>query len=282
MELVMPPLRHLRHARGEARPTLAIYLETPSLCLSLQPLGLPLSRAPVVMARDTMSALQPATDTPETPEQVESSLHHAEYIDNASKYDGSRTPPQKIALVHALKRDGRTVNAICQILSMSPLTVKAIIARGDDLITDARMLLKANALGFAADAIQASRVAAEKGKIEGISAMLDRLDVTQPPKGQQGSQVAVQINLNGGAEPLSLAKVGGESLAQGETLSNQARIDDVNITPPIRHGEVVMGESLTTTIIPHTARASSGPVSQQDTVSIQAHICQPARDGNKP
>jgi hypothetical protein len=155
---------------------------------------------------------------PETPDQVESSLHHAEYIDNASKYDGSRTPPQKIALVHALKRDGRTVNAICQILSMSPLTVKAIIARGDDLITDARMLLKANALGFAADAIKASQVAAEKGKIEGISAMLDRLDVTQPPKGQQGSQVAVQINLNGGAEPLSLAKVH----VQSESLENQA------------------------------------------------------------
>jgi hypothetical protein len=159
-------------------------------------------------------ALQPT----ETADQVESSLHHAEYIDNASKYDGSRTPPQKIALVHALKRDGRTINAICQILSMSPLTVKAIIARGDDLITDARMLLKANALGFAADAIKASQVAAEKGKIEGISAMLDRLDVTQPPKGQQGSQVAVQINLNGGAEPLSLAKV----QVQSEGVENQA------------------------------------------------------------
>jgi hypothetical protein len=159
-------------------------------------------------------ALQPT----ETPDQVESSLHHAEYIDNASKYDGSRTPPQKIALVHALKRDGRSINAICQILSMSPLTVKAIIARGEDLITDARMLLKANALGFAADAIQASRVAAEKGKIEGISAMLDRLDVTQPPKGQQGSQVAVQINLHGGPEPVSLAKV----QVQSEGVENQA------------------------------------------------------------
>jgi hypothetical protein len=167
------------------------------------------------------SALQPATESLETPDQVEASVHHAEYIDNASKYDGSRTPPQKIALVHALKRDGRSVNAICQILSMSPLTVKAIIARGEDLITDARMLLKANALGFAADAIQASRVAAEKGKIEGISAMLDRLDVTQPPKGQQGSQVAVQINLHGGPEPVSLAKV----QVQSEGVENQAGND---------------------------------------------------------
>jgi hypothetical protein len=168
-------------------------------------------------------ALQPT----ETPDQVESSLHHAEYIDNASKYDGSRTPPQKIALVHALKRDGRSINAICQILSMSPLTVKAIIARGEDLITDARMLLKANALGFAADAIQASRVAAEKGKIEGISAMLDRLDVTQPPKGQQGSQVAVQINLHGGPEPVSLAKV----QVQSEGVENQAGKSEGLIMP---------------------------------------------------
>jgi hypothetical protein len=165
-----------------------------------------------------------ALQAPETADQVESSLHHAEYIDNASKYDGSRTPPQKIALVHALKRDGRSVNAICRILSMSPLTVKAIIARGDELITDARMLLKANALGFAADAIQASRVAAEKGKIEGISAMLDRLDVTQPPKGQQGSQVAVQINLHGGPEPVSLAKV----QVQSEGVEKQA-VNDVGL-----------------------------------------------------
>jgi len=92
----------------------------------------------------------------DTPDQIDASIHTAEYIESASKYDGSRTPPHKIALIHALKREGRSVNAICQILSMSPMTVKAVLARGESLVTDARMLLKANALAFAGDAIKAS------------------------------------------------------------------------------------------------------------------------------
>jgi lambda repressor-like predicted transcriptional regulator len=161
-----------------------------------------------------MSELQ----TTETPELLGSESAIGEYIESSTRTDGSRTPLWKIARAHELKRAGRSVNAISQILGMDNRTVNAVLARQDHLIADARMLLKANALGFAADAIQASRVAAEKGKIEGISAMLDRLDVTQPPKGQQGSQVAVQINLHGGPEPVSLAKV----QVQSESLENQA------------------------------------------------------------
>jgi hypothetical protein len=159
-------------------------------------------------------ALQPT----ETALELSNESAIGEYIENASRTDGSRTPLWKVARAHELKRAGRSVNAICQILGMDNRTVNAVLARQDHLIADARMLLRANALGFAADAIQASRVAAEKGKIEGISAMLDRLDVTQPPKGQQGSQVAVQINLHGGPEPVSLAKV----QVQSEGVENQA------------------------------------------------------------
>lgn len=142
-----------------------------------------------------------ATDTPATPEQLEADTHYADYIESASRYDGSRTPPQKIALIHALKREGRSVNAISQILSMAPQTVKAVLLRGESLVTDARMLLKANALAFAGDAIKASMVAAEKGKLEGISAMLDRLGVTEPPKSQAQTQVGVQVVLHGGGIP---------------------------------------------------------------------------------
>jgi hypothetical protein len=160
--------------------------------------------------------------TTATPADLSADTAYAEYIDNASRYDGSRTAPHKVALIHTMKRAGRSVHAIGEILSMDERTVKAVLSRGDDLIADARMLLKANALGFAADAIQASRIAAEKGKIEGISAMLDRLDVTQPPKGQQGSQVAVQINLHGGPEPVSLAKV----QVQSESVENQAQTSE--------------------------------------------------------
>lgn len=90
---------------------------------------------------------------------------------------------------------------------MDARTVKAILARQDSIIADGRMLLKANTLGFVGDAITASQEAAKRGKLEGISAMLDRLGVTEPPKSQAATQLAVQINLHGGPEPVSLAKV---------------------------------------------------------------------------
>ncbi len=170
----------------------------------------------------------------ETQDQIDDGIQHAGYIEQASRYDGSRTPPQKIALIHALKRDGRSVNAICQILSMSPMTVKAVLARGESLVTDARMLLKANALAFAGDAIHASKVAAEKGKLEGISAMLDRLGVTEPPKSSQTTQVAVQVNLHGGPEPVSLAKVSTQSEGQREQASiGEGLISPVMSTQPV-------------------------------------------------
>jgi hypothetical protein len=218
-----------------------------------------------------------ALQAPETPDELSHEAAIAEYIESSTRHDGSRTPVWKIARIHELKRAGRSVNAICQILGMDNRTVNAVLARQDHLIADARMLLKANALGFAADAIQASRVAAEKGKIEGISAMLDRLDVTQPPKGQQGSQVAVQINLHGGPEPVSLAKVQVES----EGAENQAGNSEGLISHVMNTSQVLTGEALSEGSIPQHTTGVEATVSQQDTVSIQAHICQPARDGDK-
>jgi hypothetical protein len=150
------------------------------------------------------------------PDGNESSVN--EYIENASRTDGSRTPIWKIARCHQLNRDGRSLTSIGQILGMDNRTVRAVLDRGDHLIADARMLLKANALGFAGDLIQASQEAAKRGKTEGIAAILDRLDVTQPPKSQNTTQVAVQVNLHGGPDPVSLAKVSMES----EGLENQA------------------------------------------------------------
>lgn len=143
----------------------------------------------------------------------------AEYIDNASRYTGEGTSAQKTMMVMLLSREGRSQTAIASILGMDFRTVKAILARQDSLIADGRMLLKANTLGFVGDAITASQEAAKRGKLEGISAMLDRLGVTEPPKSQHQAQVAVQINLHGGPEPVSLAKVETRS----ESLSNQAQ-----------------------------------------------------------
>lgn len=140
----------------------------------------------------------------------------------ADRYDGSRTSAEKQLLIWQLSREGRSVSAIAEFLEMKPYTVKAVIARKDSMVADARMLLKANSLEFVHNAIEAAGEAAKRGKLEGIAAMLDRLDVTQPPKGQQGSQVAVQINLHGGPEPVSLAKV----QTQSEGVSEQAQISE--------------------------------------------------------
>jgi len=146
----------------------------------------------------------------------------------ASRYDGSRTPADKQLLIWQLfERDQRTVTDIAQILKMNAYTVKAVIERKDQLISDARMLLKANALEFAHNAITAADEAAKRGKLEGISAMLDRLGVTEPPKSAQQTNVAVQVNLHGGPDPVSLAKV----VETSETSTHQAQ----NSTGPITY-----------------------------------------------
>lgn len=160
----------------------------------------------------------------ETPEPITPSSDSAigEYIENACRTDGSRTPIWKVARCHQLKRDGRSVNAIAQILGMDNRTVSAVLARQDTLISDARMLLKANALGFVGDLIHASQEAAKRGKTEGIAAVLDRLDVTQPPKSQAQTNVGVQVVLHGGPEPVSLAKVAVQSEGRSEQAQSEA------------------------------------------------------------
>lgn len=150
-------------------------------------------------------------------EQASNESAIGEYIENASRTDGSRTPIWKVARCHQLKRDGRSLTAIGQILGMDNRTVAAVLARQDLLIADAKNLLKANALGFAGDLIQASQEAAKRGKTEGIAAVLDRLGVTEPPKSQAQTQVGVSIVLNGGPDPFTTPQavvVGGVSVEQ--------------------------------------------------------------------
>lgn len=128
----------------------------------------------------------------------------AEYIEQASRYDGSRTSPQKTALVLLMHREGKSINRISETLSMSPQTVKAIVSRGDVLLSDARQLLTANALGFAGDAIKASEEAAKRGKLADILHLTDRLGITEPPKTSAQVQVNTQVILHGGSAPPEL------------------------------------------------------------------------------
>jgi hypothetical protein len=171
----------------------------------------------------------------------------AQYIEDAARYDGSRTSPQKTMTVMLLAREGRSQTAIAKILGMNDRTVKAILAREDSIIADGRMLLKSNTLGFVSDAIKASSVAAEKGKLEGISGMLDRLGVTEPPKSQQASQVAVQVVLNGGAAPLELSPAKPE--ADSETPS-EVPVNGVGlISHPMSTAQLPPHQALTETSV---------------------------------
>jgi len=98
---------------------------------------------------------------------------------------------------------------------MKPYTVQAVIERKDTLIAEARMLLKANALEFAHNLIASGPEAAKRGKMEGIKATLESIGVLEPVKGQAPT-FAVQVNLHGGPEPVSLAKVSVQSEGEQE------------------------------------------------------------------
>lgn len=147
------------------------------------------------MSETALQVAEPVDDT-----QV------AEYIEQASRYDGSRTSPQKTALVLLMHKEGKSINRISETLSMSPQTVKAIVSRGDVLLQDARQLLTANALGFAGDAIKASEEAAKRGKLADILHLTDRLGITEPPKTSAQVQVNTQVILHGGSLPNELSQ----------------------------------------------------------------------------
>lgn len=128
-----------------------------------------------------------------------------EYIEAASRCDGSRTPPHLHALVHLLSDKGESKHAIAKTTGMDHRTVTAILERRDHLVSDARALLTANALGFAGDAIKASEEAAKRGKLADILHLTDRLGITEPPKSSAQVQVNTQVILHGGSLPNELS-----------------------------------------------------------------------------
>jgi hypothetical protein len=185
-------------------------------------------------------------------------------------------------MVLLLSREGRSQTAIASILGMDARTVKAILSRQDRIVADGRMLLKANTLGFVGDAILASQEAAKRGKIEGISAMLDRLGVTEPPKSGTSTQVAVQVNLHGGPEPVSLAKVQQDSEATHIQAGNDVGLimglTLGDATPQVAENATTYSEQVTTPVM--GAATALPPVSEQDTPKKQARKCESPRAGS--
>jgi hypothetical protein len=68
--------------------------------------------------------------------------------------------------------------------------------------------------------------AAEKGKLDSILSLSDRLGITEPAKGQNLAQVAVQINLHGGPEPQALVVATQPIEQPTETGANQSESDN--------------------------------------------------------
>jgi hypothetical protein len=82
-----------------------------------------------------------------------------------------------------------------------------------------RLRLEAHRSQVIDNLILGMKEAAERGKLDSILSLSDRLGITEQPKGNKGPQVAVQVNLHGGPEPVSLAKVH----VQSEGLTEQAQ-----------------------------------------------------------
>jgi hypothetical protein len=155
-----------------------------------------------------MSELQ-TTDTGE--QTIPGEVHS-----DPAGYDGSRTPPDVQYEIMRRHKAGASLTAICRDVHCDPRTAKAVIQNwGNELH---RLKLEAHKAQLIDNVILSWEESAKRGKSDSLRGWTDSLGITEPVKGAGGSQVAVQINLNGGAEPLSLAKV----QVQSESLENQA------------------------------------------------------------
>jgi hypothetical protein len=156
---------------------------------------------------DTSEALQGAeTQQPEVHSQT-------------GTYDGSRTSPDVQYEVMRRHKMGMTISAIADETHCDHRTVKAVIQNWGT--APHRLRLEAHRSQVIDNLILGMKEAAERGKLDSILSLSDRLGITEQPKGNQGPQVAVQVNLHGGPEPVSLAKVTLQSEGLIEQASNQ-------------------------------------------------------------
>lgn len=144
------------------------------------------------------------SEKPGRPETIPAEVHSPD-----SRYDGSRTSPEVQFEIMRRHRDGMAISAIADDCHCDPRTVKAVIQNWGT--SQHRLRLEAHRSQVVDSVILGMKEAASRGKLDSILSLSDRLGITEAPKTQNGNQVAVQINLHGGPEPVSLAKVEAES-----------------------------------------------------------------------
>jgi hypothetical protein len=159
-------------------------------------------------------------DTPETGTLPASSGVHSQ----VERYDGSRTPPDVQYEIMRRHREELPITTIAEQVGCDPRTVKAVIQNWGNAAH--RLRLEAHKPQVVDALILGMHQAAEKGKLDSLLSLSDRLGITEPVKGQNLAQVAVQINLHGGPEPQSLV-VGAQSLeTPAETGANTTESDN--------------------------------------------------------
>lgn len=126
----------------------------------------------------------------------------AVHSQNDGRCDGSRTSPDTQYEIMRRHKNGLCTADIARQTGCDPRTVKAVIQNWG---TSAHTLrLQAHRSQVVDNILLGMQSAAEKGKLDSLLSLSDRLGITEAPKTQQGNQVAVQINLHGGPEPQSL------------------------------------------------------------------------------
>jgi hypothetical protein len=141
-------------------------------------------------------------DTPETGTLPTSPEVHSQL----DRYDGSRTPPDVQYEIMRRHKEEVPITTIAEQVGCDPRTVKAVIQNWGN--SAHRLRLEAHKAQVVDALVLGMHQAAEKGKLDSILSLSDRLGITEPVKGQNLAQVAVQINLHGGPEPQAL--VAGE------------------------------------------------------------------------
>jgi hypothetical protein len=162
-------------------------------------------------------------DTPKSGTESHLPQVHSQNLDT-SRCDGSRTPPDVQYEIMRRHKDDVPITTIAEQVGCDPRTVKAVIQNWGNAAH--RLRLEAHKPQVVDALILGMHQAAEKGKLDSLLSLSDRLGITEPVKGQNLAQVAVQINLHGGPEPQSL--VVGQSSAQSsaETGANTTESDN--------------------------------------------------------
>lgn len=212
-------------------------------------------------------ALQSGTDS--VPTEVHS---------HPQRCDGSRTPPDVQYEIMRRHKQHMPLSVIGEQVGCDPRTVKAVIENWGNQLH--RLRLEAHKAQLIDAVLLSWDESAKRGKSDSLRGWTDSLGITEPVKAQPLAQVAVQVNLHGGPEPVSLAKVSVES----EGLQNQAQSHAGLITEPMITAEVLTNEGLSEGSIAHTRQAASAheaTVSQQDKQQNQATLCDSSRAGDK-